>query len=76
MLTLFNSSKTFVRKLRDGWIVALYLYFSGCWGLDGVFVFDFVFFRELDDGRVVYQGNTDEDGCTEETHSYYAYMSM
>ena len=44
--------------------------------MDGVFVFGFVFFRELDDGRVVYQGNTDEDGCTEETHSYYAYMSM
>ena len=45
-------------------------------GLGGVFVFDFLFSRELDDGRVVYQGNTDEDGCTEETHSYYAYMSM
>ena len=44
--------------------------------MGGVFVFDFLFFRELDDGRVVYQGNTDEDGCTEETHSYYAYMSM
>ena len=32
--------------------------------------------RELVDGRVVYQGDTNEDGCTEEKHSYYSYISM
>ena len=32
--------------------------------------------RELEDGRVVYQGDTSEDGCTEEKHSYYSYISM
>ena len=32
--------------------------------------------RELVDGRVVYQGDTDEAGCTAEKHSYYGYISM
>ena len=32
--------------------------------------------RELEDGRVVYQGDTSEDGCSEEKHSYYSYISM